>query len=935
MNLSDFLKKILNKNFLYDLLVALASFVLPFLVLIILFSINKFALTDHNGSTIIMFDMQSEYISFLRNLRYSLINHESLVYTTKRTFGGEYLSIFSFYLASPFNLLVPLIKENDLPLFFIWSNIIKMSLASFNMYLLLRLSTKERNLGYLAFSFAYGLISYSFAEMHNFMWLDCVMILPLVILGLKYLEEGKKHWVYAITLAYALGTSWYIGALICMFLVIFFIYRMVALEEKEKRIAYTIRFGVTSLAGGFISAALWFTAFMHLVGTKATGGIPSDMRFFSISLYFTGFLTNNFESASYLTLYSGWATMFTSVVTLALAQLFVLNKGYSKKDRLGALAIFVLYFFIVESNVLNAIFHGGQEPTWFPARYSFIIGFFVCYIAALEYRKLDETKMPHVALPAIVGIIVLFIVSLVPNDKLADKGGEYYKINILGVVIYATVLALVLLYLYLKQKKNMQSKWLYIGLSGLIVVLTGISSSDGGNRFLKTYNKSNNPQSYETYNRDCQYQEGVNLVKALETTDNYRMEITTNRPGAYNDIDNNPMFYNYNGLSHFSSNTKLVVSEYYEKLGYHNNHFFEKFDGGGTLSVSSLLGLKYLIDDNDYYGNNKPIYQKHAPFEQLTKLHSTEKNLSFYKNNFALPLGFAVNQMGSHYINEGVKEEGKQDIRWFNHFEYQNEIFKSFVSDVLDSSSNKKDIFEPLEIVSINVPDSLTFTTNEFGERYYSGTGVIVVNFKEPVNVENDNLYFMVRDNYDPQEISYIIDGMTYEVSSYWHKGIRGFERNISGNHSLRIYVKKEVKNIRIAPELYVEKVNVLGEYVNKIKSQSSSDLKAVKKTWSYGLEGTFELTKENQCFLFTLPFEQDFKVYVDGKQVKTLTRWNVFTAVNLDGYSLGNHKIKLVYSDKNFVFGIIISNIGIGSLVGIMLFEKKLSNKKRKDENQ
>ena len=132
-----------------------------------------------------------------------------------------------------------------------------------------------------------------------------------------------------------------------------------------------------------------------------------------------------------------------------------------------------------------------------------------------------------------------------------------------------------------------------------------------------------------------------------------------------------------------------------------------------------------------------------------------------------------------------------------------------------------------------------------------------------------------------------------------------------------------------------MEQVDVLGEYINKIKQQASFDMKAIKSKFSYKLEGTFELTKENQNFIFTLPFEEDFKVYVDGKAVEPENKWNIFTGVSLKGYSLGKHTIKLVYSDHAFVYGFLITNLGIGGLVGIYLVEKKISNKKKKQTEE
>lgn len=919
-------------NISYEILLGVLAFVVPMVLLIILFNLNGFSLAGHDGNTVIMFDMQSEYISFMRELRDCLIHNRSIVYSMHRTFGGEFLPIYCFYLASPFNFLIVFISEIDIPLFFAWTSIIKMALAGLNMYLLLRISTKDRKIGYIAFSIAYGLISYSLAEMHNFMWLDCVMILPLIILGIKLLEEGKHHWLYALTLAYALGTSWYIGALIVMFLIIFFIYRFVSIE-KNNRLKFTLRFGVTSLAGGFITALLWLTAFLHLAGTKATGGLPNEATFFPLSMFFTGFLTN-FPSSGALTLYSGYATMFTSVVTLVFFQLFFFNKEVSKRERIAAFVVLIIYFFVVQNKVLNAIFHGGQEPTWFPARYSFVIGFFVVYIAALEYRKLDKTPIYAMGFPLISTVVVSLIVTLIANPYLKDKGGAYYKINSLGLIIYLVTILLVACYLLLKNFKKLTHWSIELGMSTLMIALVAISSSQGANSVLSAYKKDNDGQAYSTYLDDCLYQDGINQIKALEKYENYRMELTVNRRGNYNDVNNNPMFYGYNGLNHFSSNSKLVVTDYFQKLGFHNNGFFERYDGGSTLAINSLLGVKYLIDDPIRYTLNKPMFISSPAMEELN-LTSSDRELKFYKNNLALPLGFAADSMGAHYINEGTRKEGKVDVHWFNHFEYQNEIFKTLSSNILDSSNNRKDIFNPIEETSF-VCKNLTYTQNEYGERYYTTVdpllpASITYKFNENVVNPSNSLYFCERDLTSADIAEYWLDGNYYEISTYWHKGIHGFKRTSDGVHTLKINLLKPVSNRRIEPELYEEDLNILTEYINAIKSQSSANLTPITSRFSYGFKGTFTLSKPYQTFYFTLPFEKGFKVYVDSKKMQVLTRINVFTGVELKGIDIGKHTIKIVYNDNYFVYGVIVTSIGIASLGGIIFVEKYLKRKKNK----
>ena len=176
------------------------SFLLPFIFLIIIFSVNDISLFGYKDYTITMMDMQSEYLAYLRNLKQILIHGESLIYTNTQVFGGDYLSIFTFYLSSPFNLFVVFFNDKAIPLFFVWSSILKMSIASVNFYLLARFTGKFTYHKVL-FALGYGLISYSLIYLSNYMWLDGVMILPLVILGLHFIKDKKQYWLYPLAIA--------------------------------------------------------------------------------------------------------------------------------------------------------------------------------------------------------------------------------------------------------------------------------------------------------------------------------------------------------------------------------------------------------------------------------------------------------------------------------------------------------------------------------------------------------------------------------------------------------------------------------------------------------------------------------------------------------------------------------------------------------------
>ena len=341
--------KIINKekvlNIVKESALLALSFIIPFVLLIVLCSVNKLSLFAYKDNTMMMIDMSSEYIAYMSDFRNLLLGNGNYIYTTRKVFGGDFLSIYTFYLASPFNLFVVFFEQEAIPLFFLWSSIIKMCFASLNMYLLARLTSKF-NYQRLIIAIGYGLISYSFIYMSNYMWLDGVMILPIVILGLHYLKDKKHLWLYPLGLAYSLLTSWYIGFMICIFVALYFLvlfFKDFNKENTKESLIFLLRFVVFSILGGFIAAPFWLAAFIHLSGTKGTAYLP-DSYFFSLSMLLSGFMENNYAKIDMITQYHSYISMFVGVVPLVFAITYFVNKKYTLKERFLFLGLFLFYF---------------------------------------------------------------------------------------------------------------------------------------------------------------------------------------------------------------------------------------------------------------------------------------------------------------------------------------------------------------------------------------------------------------------------------------------------------------------------------------------------------------------------------------------------------------------------------------------------------------
>jgi uncharacterized membrane protein YfhO len=90
-----------------------------------MFALAGFTPFKADGVILISIDFQSQYITYLRTYKQILIGKKSLIYTQSKLFGGDFMSIFTYYLASPFNLFLIIWPNQGIPEFILFTYIIK------------------------------------------------------------------------------------------------------------------------------------------------------------------------------------------------------------------------------------------------------------------------------------------------------------------------------------------------------------------------------------------------------------------------------------------------------------------------------------------------------------------------------------------------------------------------------------------------------------------------------------------------------------------------------------------------------------------------------------------------------------------------------------------------------------------------------------------
>ena len=118
----------------------------------------------------------------------------------------------------------------------------------------------------------------------NIMWLDCILLFPLIVYGLERLVREQKGMLYCVTLGLSILSNYYISIMTCLFLVLYFI-ALLILEEPgpvRKYVESCVRFGIYSLLSGGLAAGVLLPEICALQST-ASGNFDFPRRGLPIS----------------------------------------------------------------------------------------------------------------------------------------------------------------------------------------------------------------------------------------------------------------------------------------------------------------------------------------------------------------------------------------------------------------------------------------------------------------------------------------------------------------------------------------------------------------------------------------------------------------------------------------------------------------------------
>ena len=197
------------------------SFLLPFLSMMAIFIGN--GIYPFGDQSFMHSDMYHQYVPFLEEFVRKVRDGEPLYYSWRIGMGSNYLSLYGYYSASPFNWLMLLLPEKYLIEFMSYMVVFKIGLCGFTFSWLLTEKFHTNDLSVLFFSTFYAMSGFVAAYNWNVMWMDTLVLAPLIVLGLEKLVFEKKYSLYCITLGLCILSNYYLSIMVCIFLCLYFL----------------------------------------------------------------------------------------------------------------------------------------------------------------------------------------------------------------------------------------------------------------------------------------------------------------------------------------------------------------------------------------------------------------------------------------------------------------------------------------------------------------------------------------------------------------------------------------------------------------------------------------------------------------------------------------------------------------------------------------
>ncbi len=935
----------------------LIAFFVPALTEFIVYALFK--VFPFGNNSVLVLDLNAQYIYYFEAARDALWGDGSLFYSWSRNLSGGFMGIIGYYLASPFSLIIMLLPRTLILEGMMAMQLCKIGSSGVTFCYYLQKSKGVKPLHSVIFSTMYALMSYSVIQTIDPMWLDGLILLPLIVLGIEYLVDDGRKLNYIIPLSLMFVANFYIGFMIAIFTAVYFFYYLYFGTDKKfkhssDRVDAFKRIVLSTIIVLMCSAFMLLPVYNALSLGKFNFSKP-DYSFktqFSLIELVPTFLPNQYYSVNV----QGMPEVYCGVFALVLAPLFFMNKKIGRNKKIGCAFLLVILIGSMYIKPVDMLWHGGQVPNWLPYRYSFIVSFVLLTLGAECFCKLDGYKL-NAKTAGYIGAgflaVILLFTALLDTFKYTPKDFKYvgifpntatHKVNnedvtqfSFGTILFGSLLIvffLIIIYIYSRAKKNSTKHILTAVIAVVTLAELGINAYD-------TIHKAD----WEIiYSKKSSYQnviaEGINVTNAIEDYDrdkNGNNVIFRSEKTFFRAINDN-LGYGLKGISHSSSVMNTKILSFIQTLGYAKRSYVTRYDGNSSLA-DSLMGIRYVVHDPSIGKSEirlNPNYQKIFTMDYVGK-DDKPSTYHVYENPDALSIGYMASSDIKRLDHLGAD----------NPFNSQNMFLSTLTGQTVFVADDKgyvtfdgnAEYYTPIEVsyqlANVN-EEPYGSNQKKFIE---DGSG------KDPtirlhITAQSNDEIFMYLKTLFQKEVNLWISTEKDENGNFINHKALGENKYFEGDNynALRIGSYPTGTDIEVRLTLKEDKTGKSKDKFTIIKDflfyhfnydAFKKDIRQLQQNpWQLdpdkcserSLTGTITAGSD-QIMMTSIPYEPGWTVKVDGKKVEHIEVLNALIGVEL---TPGEHTVTMTYTPPGFNVGVFTLILGIGVIIMFYSYDRR-----------
>lgn len=597
---------------------AFAAFAVPFLFLT--GTMVALECAPFGSQSFMIVDALHQYLPFFSDYQEKLKNADSLFYSWNGGLGYSFYSLWAYYLSSPFNLIIKFVPKMTIISVLNWMVVLKFSLCSLTGFFYFSYRQRKQSFRNVAFGLCYAFSTYMTGYYWNIMWLEVMILLPVVLIGMdRMMKEGKSR-MYCLALFASLFCNYYISFMVCVFLALwYFTYSFEGVKDFFKK---GIRFAWNSVLAAAMAAVVLLPAYLGLMDTSsATLDFPEWQLYGKTAELFA---THMAAVAPYnMSTDDGLGNLYCGILPVLVFVLLIIDKKMPRKEKIRKIVILAFMAISFQVEILNYVWHGFHNQYGIPNRFAFLYLFLMLIMAyeQLQYMSYLETKRWKIVLAA--AVLIAGIVYCYENSVLDQE--EAYWISGGLVIIYALLLCI-------------RKKWTAGVISAIMVIEVMANTAYG---------------FYQSGQTDSDYFFGdtgaiAEIIEKEEPTIEQRMELINSK------MLDESIWHTMPNVTMFGSTALGNTVDAMDQLGFYtgvNEYLYE----GATPVTDMLLGVKsVLLREDDV--------NRRSDYEYYYK----RKNVRLYKNKLYPSIGY--------WMGENARNWNEQSL---NPFYVQNDLVES------------------------------------------------------------------------------------------------------------------------------------------------------------------------------------------------------------------------------------------------------------------